>query len=197
MRLKLTAMVAALLFSGAAPLLAQESTAPQPRRPFEALKIILDLTDQQLQQLGDLRQAHQQRIREINTKIRELAQQQKTLVESANPDATQLGTLLLQQRGLRKQIQDAAKSFRESALGVLTQTQRDKITQIQEALKLAPQAGPLAAFGFIEGPGPGPRFNRRIPGPGPGPVPMGGMAPAGPMGGPGFGGMMMGGPRGN
>jgi len=195
MRLKLAAMVAALLFSGAAPLLAQESTAPQPRRPVEALKTILDLTDQQVLQLTDLRQAQGLKIREINTKIRTLAQQQKTLVESANPDATQLGTLLLEQRGLRQRIQAAAKTYRESALGVLTQTQRDKITQIQEALKLVPQAGPLAAFGLIEGPGHRHRFNRRIHGPGPGP--MGGEAPAQPMGGPGFGGMMMGGQRGN
>ena len=196
MRLKLAAMVAALLFSGAAPLLAQESTAPQPRRPIEALKTILDLTDQQLQQLGDLRQAHQQQIQRVNTRLRELAQQQRELLQSENPDTAQLGSLVLEQRNLRQRLQAAAKTYRESALGVLTQTQRDKITQIQEALKLAPQAGPLAAFGLIEGPGPGARFfNRRIHGPGPGP--MGGVAPAQPMGGPGFGGMMMGGPRGN
>ncbi|OFW13151.1 MAG: hypothetical protein A3H27_07190 [Acidobacteria bacterium RIFCSPLOWO2_02_FULL_59_13] len=195
MRLKLAAMVAALLFSGAAPLLAQESTAPQPRRPVEALKTILDLTDQQLQQLGDLRQAHQQQIQRVNTRRRELAQQQRELLQSENPDPAQLGSLLLEQRNLRQRIQAAAKTYRESALGVLTQTQRDKITQIQEALKLVPQAGPLAAFGLIEGPGHRHRFNRRIHGPGPGP--MGGEAPAQPMGGPGFGGMMMGGQRGN
>ena len=81
MRLKLAAMVAALLFSGAAPLLAQESTSPpQPRRPIDALKAILELTDLQLQQLGDLRQAHQQKIREINTKNREMGKQQREVL---------------------------------------------------------------------------------------------------------------------
>ncbi|MBI4464704.1 MAG: Spy/CpxP family protein refolding chaperone, partial [Acidobacteria bacterium] len=120
--------------------------------PIEALKAILDLTDQQLQQLTDLRQAHLERVRELRTQIPDLGQQMRELLQSPNPDPTQLGTLMLQGRNLRQQIQDATTAYRDSALGVLTETQKQKVAQIQEALRLAPQAGPLAAFGLIERP---------------------------------------------
>ena len=153
MKLKLAAMVAALLFSASARMAAQGTTPTQPRRPVEALKSILDLTDQQLQQLGDLRQAHQQNIRDIRSKSGDLGQKLRQLLQSANPDPAQLGSLLLQQKAIRQQIQDANTAYRNSALNLLTATQKQKVAQIQEALKLAPQAGPLAAFGLIEGPG--------------------------------------------
>lgn len=205
MKLKSAAMVAGFLFSLAVPTLAQQSTPPQPPRPKDALKTILDLTDQQVQQLTDLRQAQMQKIRDLATQIRDLGKQERDLLQSTSPDPAKLGSLILQQRTLRQQIEAANKTYRESALGVLTATQKQKVTQIQEALKLAPQAGPLAAFGLIEGPGPGGpgpgmRFFQRHLGPMPGMAPMMGMEPGQPMGpmGQGPGEFRMGpGPRGD
>ena len=134
---------------------------PGPVRPAEAIKRILDLTDQQVQQLADLRTSHMNQVRTLTTQVRDLARRQRELLESSAPDPAQVGALVIQIRGLRKQLQDARTAYHNAALALLTETQKQKVAQIQQALELAPQAGPLAAFGLLEGPGPGGR-----PGPG-------------------------------
>ena len=92
--------------------------------------------------------------------MRDLEKQRRDLLQSSSPDPAQLGALVLQMRNLQQQVKAAQMSYRDAALGILTETQKQKVAQIQEALRLAPQSGPLAAFGLLEGPGPG--------GPGPG-----------------------------
>lgn len=171
------------------PLRAQVAPPPPtpPVRPADAIKKILDLSDQQVQQLTDLRTSTGQRIRDLNSQIGNLVKQRQDLLASSNPDPAAVGNLLIREQGLRKQIQEVQKSYHDSALNLLTSTQKQKVTQIQEALQLAPQAGPLAAFGLIEGPGPrmgpmGPKPGMFFEAPMPGPM----------MGGPG---MMMRGMR--
>ena len=83
-----------------------------------------------------------------------LNQKKYELLQSSSPNPTELGNLLIQEQSLRKQMQDAAQSYHDAALVLLTSAQKQKVAQIQEALRLAPQAGPLGAFGLIEGPGP-------------------------------------------
>ena len=140
-----------------------DSTSSRRRRPIEALKRILDLSDSQTQQLADLRQTHRQatetqrtQIREWTSQIRLLEQQKNELLNSTNPDAGQVGSILIQQRSLqalvRQARQDIQTSFHQAALEILTLEQQEKVAQIQQALTLAPQAGPLAAFGLIERP---------------------------------------------
>ena len=128
---------------------------PGPVRPAEAIKRILDLTDQQVQQLADLRTSHTNQVRTLTTQVRDLARRQRELLESSTPDPAQVGALVIQIGGLRKQLQDARTAYHNAALALLTETQKQKVAQIQQALELAPQAGPLAAFGLLEGPGPG------------------------------------------
>ena len=171
---QLTLLAACLLL-----VLGSASAQEPPRRPNsrpspdEAVKTILDLSDAQLQQLKDLRESVTQKQREIGTQLRELPQRRREILQSSPPDAGALANLLIQEENLRKQIQDENKAFRDAALNLLTGSQKEKIERIQEALKLARDAAPLARFGLIEGPG----------GPGFGP---GGPGFVGP-GGPGFG----------
>ncbi|MBI4464004.1 MAG: periplasmic heavy metal sensor [Acidobacteria bacterium] len=146
------APIVALIFAG----LVQAQTPPKPPAPREAVKKILDLTDQQVQQLIDLRQSNGEKVRGLMTQMRDLEKQRHDLLQSSNPDPAKVGELVLQLRSLQEQVQAAGKSHHEAALAILTETQKQKVAQIQEALKLAPQAGPLGAFGLIEGPGPGP-----------------------------------------
>ncbi|MBI1955034.1 MAG: Spy/CpxP family protein refolding chaperone, partial [Acidobacteria bacterium] len=152
------APICALFLAG----LAQAQEPPKPPAPGDAVKKILDLTDQQVQQLKDLRQSNGEKVRGLMTQMRDLEKQRRDLLQSSNPDPAQVGALVLQLRSLQQQVQAAQKSYHDAALGVLTETQKQKVTQIQEALKLVRQAGPLAAFGLLEGPGPG------AGGPGPG-----------------------------
>ena len=155
MQLKRLTILAACLFLLLASGSAQQGPPPNPPRPGDAIKNILDLSDQQLQQLTDLRNTFLQRMRDFGTQLRTLEQGKQELLQSASPDAAALGNLLIQEQNLHKQMQDATKGYHDTALALLTSAQKQKATQIQEAVRLAPQAGPLAAFGLIEGPGPG------------------------------------------
>lgn len=155
MRLKRLTISAAGVLLLSASVRAQQPPPPNPPRPGDAIKSILDLSDQQLQQLTDLRNSFQQKMRGLGEPFRTIEQKIRELLQSSTPDATALGNLLLQEQNLRQQMQEAAKAYRDSALGLLTSAQKQKVAAIQEAVRLAPQAGPLAAFGLIEGPGPG------------------------------------------
>ena len=172
---------------------AQQPPPPNPQNPPNlgaVIKSTLSLPDQQVQQLTDLRNTFQQRLQGVRDQLRTLDEQKQTLLQAANPDATQLANLLVQEQNLRRQTQTVAQSFRDSAVTLLTGDQKQKLAQIVEALKLAAQAGPLAAFGLIEGP-PGPEFGMRtfvrrigpdevIGGPPPGPFGPPPFAPGGP-----------------
>ncbi len=163
MKTKLFVILAACSLLLTIPAQAQDSTSPRRRRPVEALKRTLELTDTQAQQFAELRQTHRQateaqrtQIREWTSLIRQLEQQKNELLNSTSPDPGQIGSILIQQRSLQAQVRQATQeleaSFRGAAMALLTATQKDKVAQIQQALTLAPQAGPLAAFGLIERP---------------------------------------------
>ncbi|MEE8177326.1 MAG: hypothetical protein V3T65_04975 [Acidobacteriota bacterium] len=164
MKTKLFVIIAACSLLITIPALAQDdSTSSRRRRPVEALKRVLELTDAQAQQFAELRQsqrlateAQRTQIREWTSQIRQLEQQKNELLNSTSTDPEQIGSLLIQQRSLQAQVrqarQDLATSFHNAALGILDTTQQEKVAQIQQALTLAPQARPLAAFGLIERP---------------------------------------------
>ena len=170
---QLTALAACSLFLAGSAGAQQPPAPPNPRRsPDEALKTILDLSDAQLQQLKDLRESVNQKRQENQTEIRRLQQKQRDLLQTSPPDKIALADILVQQEKLRKQIEDQNKAFRDTALTLLTASQKEKVAQIQAALQLVRDAGPLAQFGLIEGPGgPGGGF---IAGPGAGRFPEGG-----------------------
>jgi Spy/CpxP family protein refolding chaperone len=134
------------------------------RSPDEAVKTILDLSDAQLQELKELRASVEQKRQDNAAEIRRLQQKQRELLQVAPPDAVALADVMVQQENLRKQIQEEDKAFRDTAMTLLTASQREKVEQIQEALQLVRDAGPLAQFGLIERPargfgmGPGPGF---------------------------------------
>jgi Spy/CpxP family protein refolding chaperone len=133
---------------------AQDPSQRPPRpSPDEAVKTILDLSDAQLQELQDLRDSVAAQRLEHAAEVRRLQQRQRELLQATPPDAVALTDLLVQQENLRKQIEDEAKAFRDGALNLLTASQKEKVQQIQDALQLVRDAGPLAQFGLIEGPG--------------------------------------------
>jgi len=159
------ALTASVLFLAGSALAQEPPDRPNPRRsPDEAVKTILDLSDSQLQELKGLRDSVNAKRRENATEIRRLQQRQRELLQTSPPDAVALADILVQQENLRKQIQEENKAFRDTALTLLTASQREKVEAIQEALQLVRDAGPLAQFGLIEGPGgggfvgPGPGF---------------------------------------
>jgi len=118
MQFKRLTILAACLFLLSVSAKAQQPPPPNSPRPGDAIKGILDLSDQQLQQLTDLRNSFQQKMRGFGDQLRTLEQKKRELLQSTNPDATALGNLLIQEQGLHRQLQDANKSYHDSALAL-------------------------------------------------------------------------------
>src|SRR3990172_9513651 len=116
MQFKRLAILAACLFLLSVSARAQQPPPPNPPRPGDAIKNILDLSDQQLQQLTELRNSFMQRMRDFGSQLRTLEQKKRELLQSANPDAAALGNLLIQEQNLHHQIQAASKPYHHSAL---------------------------------------------------------------------------------
>jgi flagellar biosynthesis chaperone FliJ len=145
-------LCAALLTVASAGAQQNPSTGLPPgntaQRGSDALKTVLDLTDRQVTELNDLVTAHNQKLQQIGTQIRDLDKQRRDAQSSGN---TALATALAAQiQTLQQQAQDESTAFHDNALRVLDSAQRDKVKQIEDALKLAPSAGPLMQFGLLD-----------------------------------------------
>ena len=150
MKAKLFAMlvVCSLTFSISMP--AQDEPTTDQGRLLAALQRILELTDSQAQQLFELRRAHLEQVHALWTQIRELEQQIVVQFNSDNPDPAEIGAIVIQQFGFKQQVHAENQSYHEAALAILTPEQVEKVAHIQQAVIVAQQAGPLAAFGLIE-----------------------------------------------
>ena len=146
MKTKLIPMLAACLLFLSIPIQAQE---PLPDKVLEAVQTFLELDDLQLQDLVTLRDNHLLAIEPLKTQIREVQQAQNELLQSDSPDPAAVGGNVLQLRALHQQLREAERSFRESALVLLTDEQKRKVGQVQRALRLVHYARPLSAFGLV------------------------------------------------
>lgn len=126
---------------------------PQARA---ALKEALGLTDQQMQQLLDLRKQVAQDNRTVAQQIQEKRRELAELMRSANPDAARAGQLLVDIRKLEDQRRARLEEFRTKALALLTAEQKQKLADLEKALTLAPAARQAVGLGLIAPPQPGP-----------------------------------------
>ena len=129
-----------------------QNTPPQPNRPQRGgdIKTILDLTDRQYNELGDVRDAYLAKMKELNQQIQDLEKQRRTIMQTSGADPVQIGAIALQQQALQQQIQDENTAYHDNAMRVLTASQREKVEQIEEAVKLAPSAGALMPYGLLD-----------------------------------------------
>ena len=141
MHLRQLTLLAACLLLVLGSASAQQPPSPNPPRPSPdaAVKTILDLSDAQLQQLKDLRESMTQKQREIATRMRELQQRRRELLQASPPNAVALADLLIQEENLRKQIQDENKAFRDAALNLLTASQKEKVERIRRGAEVGPR----------------------------------------------------------
>ena len=160
MMTRLTTLFAASMFLFYVSLPAQIAPPPGPLpgepenhpNPVQAAQRILNLTETQVDQLLELRKSFMETGQNGRIALRDLQQQIATLLNSTDPDPAQIGTLEIQRRNLERRLQAVNQSYHQSAIAVLTQEQKDKVAQIERAIRLAPQAMPLGALGLLEGP---------------------------------------------
>ncbi|MCC7174879.1 MAG: periplasmic heavy metal sensor [Bryobacterales bacterium] len=108
-------------------------SAPERAPGIAAVKAYLRLSDQQVEQLIQLRREEQQFVQPIREQIRAKAQDLRTLMESGSPDPASVGRLVLALRDLRKQAAGAAATYHEKALAVLDSVQKEKLENLLKA----------------------------------------------------------------
>lgn len=129
----------------AAPEAAAQGQPPAPA----ALKEALGLTDQQMQQLLDLRKQAAEDNRAVVEQIRAKRQELATLMQAANPDAAKAGQLLVDIKKLEDQRRAKLEEFRTKALALLTAEQKQKLADLEKALTLGPAARQAVGLGLI------------------------------------------------
>lgn len=132
----------------------------------KALQEQLQLTDQQMTQLRDLRKQQFEAMKPQLQQLRTATQSLRDLTQSANPDAAAVGKQTLEVKNLREQIRAGREDLDKKARAVLTPQQLEKLKDLEAALKMVAAGRQAQALGLIEGPaasagGRGARMGRR------------------------------------
>ncbi len=159
----------------AAALLAAQPFGPGPGAGgTETLKSALNLTDDQITKLRDLRKAELEALKPLLDQWRTNRQALRDKVQ-AGGDAAEIGKLVLAGEALRKQIRESRESFHKQALAILTPAQQTALSKLEEAAKLLPAVGQAWALNLLTGPAGFGRVGRGL---GIGPI-FGGVGPMG------------------
>lgn len=155
---------------------------------IEQLAEFLELSPEQVQELGAVMQSRAEAMRENMQMIREKQRAANEEMKSENPDPTLIGQLLLEARALQGAVRDRNDEFVAAAQDVLDDIQRAKLSSLERMVPfqaeirqaqmlglLANEEGNFRLGGGFAGPGrrgpggPGGRGGRRPGGrPGPG-----------------------------
>ncbi|MFN8007432.1 MAG: periplasmic heavy metal sensor [Terriglobia bacterium] len=147
-------------------LLAQDPSAPSgpPWGPpsFDALKTFLQLTDKQVQDLTALQTSFRDAVKPIHEQIRTKEKDLHTEMGKGSPDSALVAQLLVDIKGLRSQIKSKRDELRPQLLALLSDSQKNSLATLQQALTLQQTAHQAARLDLIDGPqtgsGPGPGF---------------------------------------
>lgn len=126
--------------------------APNQPQALTALKEALGLTDQQVQQLLELRKQTADDNRSVAEQIRTKRQELANLMQTANPDPARAGQLLVDIKKLEEQRRARLEEFRSKALALLTADQKQKLADLEKALRLGPAARQAVGLGLIAPP---------------------------------------------
>lgn len=123
-----------------AVLLAQTATPPAgvgqgalQRPAVQALQTALGLTDQQVQQLVQLRKDEMQVLQPIRQQIRDKREALQTAREATPPNPTTVGQLVLDIQKLQDQVRSTNEDYHNRALAVLDATQQEKLQNLQQS----------------------------------------------------------------
>lgn len=149
-----------LLILSTTVLLAQ---APPPRvlrpgaqaAPARAeLKSFLGLTDQQFDELVQLRRGEQEALRPIREQMAVKAKALREALAAGSPDAALVGQLTLDVRTLRQQVRQTNEEYHNRALGLLDDAQKAKLQTLQRLMRLQPAVNAATALNLLLPPQP-------------------------------------------
>lgn len=133
-----------------------QSALPSVSFNFAEVKAYLNLTDAQLQGLEDIQKARMQAQQAIYQQINQKQQELNSLLQSGSTDALRIGQLTIDINALRKQTPVPGDSYRNQALAVLAQDQKNKLNSLSAALQLQQTAWQAINLNLIDAPQPKP-----------------------------------------
>lgn len=135
-------------------LLAQPSAAPLARRagaPGERiLKRQLNLTDEQVKQIREIRRQQAEQLRPQREKIAEAAKNLRALMQQDNPDPLAVGRLMVDMKKMRQDLARSRDPFNDQVKALLTPEQQQKLEELRKRLEQAPgarRARPMGRLG--------------------------------------------------
>jgi Spy/CpxP family protein refolding chaperone len=143
-------LLLALTFSGV--LAWSQTPADNASLPsnFDALKAVLDLSDDEVTRLRDLRQQESDANRNLCEQMGERQRALRAASEKADPDAVEIGRIVVDMINLKKQMDSANGSAQSRAIALLTEEQRSKLKGIEDAAKLQAAVRQAAALNLVK-----------------------------------------------
>lgn len=165
------AVLAVLAAFGSAALFAQEDR--RRRAPsFDALQEALELTAEQVAALKENGAELRQAARDVMAETREAREGLRAEMQLDEPNPSIVGQHMVAIQQAGKALKAQRAEAREAALQILTEDQRAKLAEFEDAVKAAPVAAQARMLNLIEGPersrGDRPGFQGRRFGPRPG-----------------------------
>ena len=131
-------LVAALALAVALPLAAQEA-APGPQRSKTMIVNFLDLSTEQVEAWDEAFQWHREAEQPIQEAVAEVQAELDELFASEDPDAEDIGELVLERRQLGEELLEVHRLYVEEFVALLDEDQ----TQRYGFIRRAEQAQPL------------------------------------------------------
>jgi Spy/CpxP family protein refolding chaperone len=103
------------------------------RPALNAVKTALELTDQQVQQLVQLRQEEQKAVQPLRQQAQEKRKALQEARQATNPNPATVGQLVLDLQKIMDQIRTINETYHTKALDLLNPTQKDKLQTLQQA----------------------------------------------------------------
>jgi len=131
MRTQAHSTVALMLVLMGASALAQTPVPTRQSGGARALRQQLQLTDDQVTQIREIRRQQAESLRPQREQVRTAARSLKDMTDAANPDPAAVGKQFLALKGLRSQLRDAQKDWNQKAMAVLTPDQQAKLKEMR------------------------------------------------------------------
>lgn len=100
--------------------------------PQRILSRVLELTDQQIEELGLLREAGQEAVEPLVWGRHDLREELKAALELEAPDLLLVGELVVASRDVGQEIRVIQESLRDSFMAMLTDEQLTKLQELQD-----------------------------------------------------------------
>ena len=143
-----TLVFAAVLAAQIAPVPNQWQEARRGQNS-DAVKQALQLSDEQITQLRDVRKAEFEAIRPVTQQLRENQQLLRDKI-GAGAAAAEVGQIMLDMEALKAQVRQIHENSRNQLLGVLDATQQGLLEKLKEAATLQPAIGQATGLGLLE-----------------------------------------------